>query len=201
MDTVEICPKDGGSRITVNFTDFDLAPGDSLFAFDGNIDSVRTSADMIGIGSGSGVGVSQFCSFDRIGDGIIDPTGEPNGKGWVTSSCSPSLNPSGCITFILATNGDNNKGAGWEAWVKCEERTIELGEVVIPDLQLTCADATFGTVTFDAPTVSFCGVDQTLPGDALVRTEVMNAQGDICHTSIRNAGGTCLLYTSDAADE
>ena len=66
MDTIEICPMDGSSRITVNFTDFDLAPGDSLFAFDGNIDSVRVNADMIGIGSGSGVGVSQFCSFDRL---------------------------------------------------------------------------------------------------------------------------------------
>jgi len=185
MDTIEICPMDGSSRITVNFTDFDLAPGDSLFAFDGNIDSVRANADMIGIGSGSGVGVSQFCSFDRL-DAAGD-AGTPNGKGWVTASCSPRLNPSGCITFILETNGDNNKGAGWEAWVTCEERTIEIGAVSIDDVRLTCTDATYAAgIEIPIPTVAFCGVDQPEIGNAAMNVVITNAIGETCHESVRN---------------
>jgi len=35
-DTVEICPKDRWHRVKVVFTDFDVAKGDTLFAFQGS---------------------------------------------------------------------------------------------------------------------------------------------------------------------
>ena len=40
--------------------------------------------------------------------------------GWVTSNCDPTINASGCLTFVFTTNGDNHKGSGWEAKITCE---------------------------------------------------------------------------------
>jgi len=171
MDTVQICPKDAKHRIKVTFTDFDIAELDTLYAFDGNIDSVRLVPERIGIGSGSGVGVSKFCSTE-IG------TGAKVGTGWVTSSCSPITNPSGCITFIFDTDGTNSKGAGWKAQVECEERTFKLGDVDIDDVALTCTDG-YGQVTVAAPPVLLCG-DTVRDGKGVVIAKLRSATGEVC---------------------
>ncbi len=76
--------------------------------------------------------------------------------GWVDASCSPSANPSGCLTFILRTNGDNKKGAGWDAWVDCQARDIELDVPNVGDFRLKC-DESFASVTLPFATVKACG--------------------------------------------
>ena len=136
-DTVSICPATSWEAITLNFTAFDLAEGDTLFAFDGNKEAVvaaiadinnaglnpymRDRARLIGIGSGSGVGVSK-------GFG-----------GWIGANCDPARNASGCLTFIFKTNGDNIKGKGWEAWASCASRTISLNAGINQDYQASCS--------------------------------------------------------------
>jgi len=82
-DTVEFCPKDQWHRVKVVFTDFDLAVDDTLLVFEGDIAAVRTSAATIGCGSGTGVGVANAFG------------------GWKDASCSPMINPTGCLTFVL----------------------------------------------------------------------------------------------------
>ena len=91
-----ICPNVKGQILSVTFRAFDLAQGDSLWIYDG-IDSSSAF-----IAKGGGNSISQI-----------------NG-GWVTSSCDPNINPSGCLTFVFKTNGDKRKGTGWEATVSCE---------------------------------------------------------------------------------
>jgi len=86
-DTVEFCPKDQWHRVKVVFTDFDLAVDDTLLVFEGDIAAVRTDAAAIGCGSGTGVGVANAFG------------------GWKDASCSPMINPTGCLTFVLKTNG------------------------------------------------------------------------------------------------
>jgi len=167
-DTIEFCPKDQWHRVKVAFTDFDLDDGDTLFAFDGNKKEVREKlailstttpdytnnrqslpaivvenytknrARLIGIGSGSGVGVHQAFG------------------GHIYASCSPWVNPSGCLTFILSTDNDNNKGAGWDAWVDCEERDIDFSTETVGDSRLKC-DETYASKTILAPYVFACG--------------------------------------------
>ncbi len=183
VDTVEICPMDPMNRIKVTFTDFDIAPGDTLFAFDGNIDSVRTSADMIGIGSGSGVGTSNFCTFDRA-------TGAKIGTAWITSSCSPLDNPSGCITFIFETDGLNSKGSGWVADVECEERSTVLGDITIPDVVLDCDRAT-AAFTIPAPQVIACG-EPILGPNNVVNFAVTNERGEECFSGTLSSNGSVV---------
>ena len=76
-----ICPTDQWKQISFNFSEFDLAAGDTLCVFDGK-DTLNNQ-----IAKWSGAGVSQ--------------TG-----GWISSDCSPTVNPSGCLTFLFKTNGD-----------------------------------------------------------------------------------------------
>ncbi len=92
---VTICPNITGQILTVAFQTFDVAAGDTLLVYDG-IDSTSTL-----IAKGSGNSISQF-----------------NG-GWVSSNCDPNVNATGCLTFAFTTNGDNNKGAGWDATINC----------------------------------------------------------------------------------
>ncbi|MEM6318065.1 MAG: T9SS type A sorting domain-containing protein [Bacteroidota bacterium] len=185
-DTVEICPKDAWSRVKVVFTDFDLAIGDTLCAFDGTrkdvrdklaivndptaSQSARDAARLIGIGSGTGVGVSKF----RIRPGV-NGTAPDTGAGWIDATCDPAVNPSGCLTFVFKTNGDNRKGKGFDAWVDCEERKIELSGANVTGVKLTC-DSAYANVTISAPTVKGCGSGIT---DS-VFARIKNQSGMIC---------------------
>ena len=174
-DTIQICGKDAWHTVRVVFTDFDLEEGDTLFAFDGDKVAVRAALDsiqnanlarnrdrarLIGLGSGSGVGVSKAFG------------------GWVDASCDPYLNPSGCMTFILKTDGDNLKGSGWEAWVDCQEKAITFPGATIPsDVQLTCENAPYDTMlTIGNPFVLSCTDTLMSPRDSLVVT-VKNEKG------------------------
>ena len=96
-----ICPNLTGQLLTVSFQALDLAVGDTLWVYEG-----KDTASAKLIAKGSGVSPSQI-----------------NGA-WVTSNCDPNINPSGCLTFVFTTNGDNKKGAGWEALISCELQGI-----------------------------------------------------------------------------
>ena len=159
-DTIEICPKDQQHRVEIIFKEFGLESGDSLFAFNGN-KAVLRSGSGAGIGAGSGAGVGVSKAFG----------------GWINASCDPKVNPSGCLTFIFKTDGDNSKGKGWDAWVDCVSRDIKLGPVLIPSRILTVDSAAYGHITIPAPVVVACG--DTLPtmSDS-VRLIVKNQLGD-----------------------
>lgn len=94
-DTVEICATQGSVNLV--FTEFGLAVGDTLFVFQGNLDSLRQT-ESPNLDYGTGVGV-----FKAFG-------------GWVFANC---LNNSGCLTFIFQTNGDNISNSGWKSWWDC----------------------------------------------------------------------------------
>ena len=159
-DTVEICPIDRWHRVQVVFTDFDLEAGDSLVAFDGSKDSVRQNAAVI-IGTGSGVGNAKAFG------------------GWVNANCNPKVNPTGCLTFILKTDGDNRKGRGWDAWVDCEERNITLEPIDLNGVKLTCADNPYATITIPAPKVNVCGTPLASADDRVI-VRVKNQHGIVC---------------------
>ncbi len=162
VDTVEICPEDRWHRVKVVFTAFDLEAGDSLVAFDGSKDSLRANNAPI-IGTGSGVG-----NANAFG-------------GWVNANCNPGVNPTGCLTFMLKTDGDNRKGNGWDAWVDCEERDITLAPLAITGVKLKCADDPYAMVTIPAPQVSLCGTPLTDDSDMVI-IRVKNQHGEICET-------------------
>lgn len=151
-DTIEFCPKDQWHRVKVVFTDFDIAAGDTLNYYQGNKAAVRLA--LTGTGSGVGTGTGS-------GVGIFTGTGTGTGVsrafgGWVDAFCSPVLNPSGCLTFILRTNGDNRKGAGWDAWVDCEERKLEVVSVNMRNYKLKCGE-TCKMIDIPPATFSACG--------------------------------------------
>ncbi|MEM6319684.1 MAG: T9SS type A sorting domain-containing protein [Bacteroidota bacterium] len=129
-DTITICPPDNSKRVYITFTDFEIAPGDTLYVYDA--DQIMPSRQ---VAKFSGAGVSA--------------TG-----GWIQSEC----NPSGCLTFEFVTNGDNAKGRGWESWVTCRDRNdLELTFPNIPNQALTCEE-TYALVTIAPPTpLSICG--------------------------------------------
>ncbi len=175
-DTIVFCAKDAWKTVKVVFNDFDLEEGDTLFAFDGNKAEVEAAfavladaaatgaakdrARLIGLGSGTGVGVSKAFG------------------GWINASCNPYLNKSGCLTFALKTDGDNNKGSGWDAWVDCGVRDISLaGEIVPADIQLTCENAPYDTlVNIKMPVALACTDTIRTPGDSIIVT-VKNEKG------------------------
>ena len=168
-DTVEICPEDRWHRVKVVFTDFDLEAGDSLIAFDGSKDSLRANNIPI-IGTGSGVG-----NANAFG-------------GWLNANCNPGVNPTGCLTFMLKTDGDNRKGNGWDAWVDCEERDITLAPLAITGVKLKCADDPYAMVTIPAPQVSLCGTPLTDDSDMVI-IRVKNQHGEICETQMLSNSG------------
>ena len=101
-----ICPVDQWHTVKLVFNDFDLAPGDQLIVHEGQ-DIIATDP----IATWTGTGVSQ--------------TG-----GWIAANCDPGVNPSGCLTFNFMTNGDNQKGTGWNATATCVDRGIELSATI-----------------------------------------------------------------------
>lgn len=129
-DTITLCPEGRNKRVYLTFTAFEIAPGDTLYVYDADsLPSTRLTAKF------SGAGVSS--------------TG-----GWVRSEC----NPSGCLTFEFVTNGDNNKGIGWETWVRCEDQAVnDLVCPAIPDRSLTCGEP-YAVIPITAPaSLPLCG--------------------------------------------
>ena len=114
-DTLTICSPNNSKRIGITFTEFEVAPGDTLFVYDA--DNIRADRQVAAF---SGVGVSA--------------TG-----GWINSECDPS----GCLTFEFVTNGDNIKGLGWESWVTCLDELEEIALVcpAIASTSLECDEA------------------------------------------------------------
>ena len=143
-----ICPIDPWHHVKVVFSEFDLAIGDTLFVYEGR----DTFGSLLAKWSGSGVSVT---------------------GGWIDASCSPSVNPSGCLTFNFKTNGDHNKGSGWEAWVGCAEDGIDIQAPTIANNKIDCGQG-IASIDFGAPSISGC--DATTD----VSFSLINQQGDTC---------------------
>lgn len=157
IDTVEICPTDYQHYVQVLFTSFDIEPnGDKLEVYQGDLAAVRL-----------GLGVHNMA------------TGAQAFGGFVIADCNPIVNPSGCLTFIFRTDGDTEKGSGWDANVDCVMREIELENVTIPSINLNCQDDPFTDITIPTPAITACG------------TLLTDAGGDVLY-HIKDAAGTIL---------
>ena len=169
IDTTEICPTNAWSRVTVKFVNtFDIESMDFLEVYDGNQGAVDDASAAL-IDAGTGQGVSQI-----------------NG-GWVTASCSLIDNPSGCLTFILRTDGLNSKGSGWDGWATCEERAAVITPGSIPNTTLTCTNiadigAASTMVTIPAPEVTLCGL--AAGAEDAVTAVITNQQGGQCVSQV-----------------
>ena len=131
-DTYIFCPQDRWKVLQFNFSEFNVAMGDTLYVYDG----INNNAPLAG--KFSGTGVSQ--------------TG-----GWVASNCDPLINASGCLTFEFRTNNDNNKGTGWNGSFDCTERNIKIAQQDDLTSKLACAN-TFQTFTIRPATITAaCG--------------------------------------------
>ena len=130
---ITFCPQDRSQRLGVLFREFDLLPGDTLFAYDGT----NTNAPLIGKASGQGIeaafGGAVFVSFNR------------------------NDNISSCITFSFQTNGDRESGTGWVADVKCAERNAEFVPPIIPSQQLVCGAESIDIPIPAAELIAECG--------------------------------------------
>ncbi len=161
-----ICPNSTERYLNVSFSHFDLDEGDTLYAFSGQ----DTTGQMIAKGSGRGV---QFF----------------NG-GWVASNCDQALNATGCLTFQFKTNGNNSKGAGWDAWVKCESRPLSISPPDNQFLKLEC-DELKHSVTIKAGAIN---ANCILANDTL-RVEIINAKGTVCKDTCLRADSTFVIDT------
>ncbi|NJK83141.1 MAG: hypothetical protein HC912_04285 [Saprospiraceae bacterium] len=102
-DIATICPTTASSSvIRIEFTQFDVAPGDQLLAYDG----INTSAPLFSATAPAGTGVGASVSNSP-------------GGGNIQASC---FNRSGCITLALTVNGDRIRGAGFRGRVTCSPR-------------------------------------------------------------------------------
>jgi len=162
-DVLVICPSDATSFLRTAFTRFDLEEGDTLTAYDGR----DLSSPLID--SGSGVGIFQM-----------------NG-GWVSSNCDKSINPSGCLTFQFKTDGDDAKGAGWEAWITCEDGDISIMPPTNQFIALSCEEYTADVVVTAGKIVSECAVD-----DSLV-VQVSNYLGTVCEQRCIRADSSFMI--------
>lgn len=103
-DILTFCPENPASQsVRIRFQSFDVAPGDQLRAFDGQ-DTLANQFTTSSQGSGTGASLAD----------------SPGGGNGVKASCD---NLSGCVTFAFYRNGDQTKGAGWEATVECANKT------------------------------------------------------------------------------
>ncbi len=157
-DTLQFCGTDPWHKVLATFNRFDLAVGDTLFVYDGDITAIHGMAS-VKIDTLTGTGVSNA-----------------NG-GWVSASCSPSKNPSGCLTFIFKTNGDNAKGTGWEAWMECTPSNFSL-EAVVENAKFNCGDLT-AWVGIPVPTFAGDCTGESFENDSICLI-VRKQNGDIC---------------------
>ena len=152
-DTLSICPQNQSQRVRVNFLDFDLAVGDSLFVYDGKIPSDQNFS-----GSGTDVGISNAFG------------------GWFYAHCTPDSNATGCVSFIFQTNGDGLASAGFKANVQCEDRGFQIQRPNISSGTTTC-DLPYKLVTIPAAAVS-SSCTNVFNDTTLVR--IKNSDGIIC---------------------
>jgi len=153
-DTMSICPQNQKQRVRVNFLAFDLAAGDSLFAYDGRIPS---SLNFIGRSSG---------------------TGASNAFGsWVKAHCTPDSNQTGCLSFVFKTNGDNLASAGFKATAGCEERNFQLQAPSINNVSTINCSHPYQIITIPAALVT-TNCDTVYNDTTYVR--IKNTQGQIC---------------------
>ena len=169
-DTVAFCPQDQWHRVQVIFTKFELAPNDVLTVFQGDIASLN---------DGNNTG-NMFAT--ATGAGVANAFG-----GWVDANCRPNDNatgnPSGCLTFVFTTTADNFKGTGWEAWVGCADRGIEI-DATIDNAKLNCPD-TLATLRLPAPEFT-ASCDQGL-GFQPYKVELRNSSNDLCYSDTIDA--------------
>jgi len=165
-NVVVICPSDSSRFLRASFSNFDLAIGDTLFAFNGK-DTMSTL-----IASGTGFGNFQF-----------------NG-GWVGSSCDKAANSSGCLTFQFKTNGDDIKSSGWEAWITCETGNVSMTPPSNQFLSLDCDELKAAVTITAANTDAACG----LLNDSLL-VQIFNAKGSLCKDTCIRADSSFVIDT------
>jgi len=87
----KFCPTDASTQLVkIAFTDFDLAPGDTLAIFQGcGVDGAVEQAPFYGGGASASTALS---------------------SSWFIADCATL---DGCLTVVYAPNGDNNKGTGF----------------------------------------------------------------------------------------
>lgn len=167
-DSIILCPSTSGRQVKVNFTRFDVASGDRLLVYEGDISKNPTTSFQ----SASGVGASSAFG------------------GWVQADCDPSINPTGCLTFVLETNGDNGKGIGWEAGVTCEGSGIAIqcpANILVSD---DCNNLDgMVSVTIPKPTFTTCG---GTANDMVILTSSCSA---ITGGTVLADGGTLGTFT------
>ncbi|MEM6319685.1 MAG: hypothetical protein AAF960_18575 [Bacteroidota bacterium] len=161
-----ICPQDTSRFLRFNFSLFDLEAGDTLAVYDGpNVLSPF-------IGSGSGAGNFQM-----------------NG-GWVASNCDKTQNSSGCLTFVFKTDGDNAKGAGWEAWVTCEDDNLRIMPPANQFQTLACDDFKTPITVTAGNLITSCG----LASDTLL-VQIFNNRGTLCKDTCIRADSSFVIDT------
>jgi len=167
-DSVVICPNSAGRQVKVSFSSFDVASGDLLSVYDGNF--LEDSSPFIDNASGTGA---------SRGFG-----------GWVAANCDTDSNPSGCLSFIFETNGDNNKGNGWQASVTCESSStqVECPRNITVTEDCSSADGMV-TVTIMKPTFSTCG------GSSFAMVELSSSCSSIPSSNVIADGGVYGTYT------
>lgn len=162
-----ICPPDSSRFLVATFSRFDLHTSDSLIVYDG----IGTNGPIVGTGTGRG-------NFNING-------------GWVGSNCDKAMNPSGCLTFQFKTNGDNQKGAGFEAWVTCEQGILNVKSPDNQFISLKCANfKSPATVSAGSVVANGCSV-----ANDSIFVEVFNGKGTLCQDTCLAPNGT---FTTNA---
>ncbi len=171
-DTLTLCPQNQWQTVKVTFEKFDVSNKDLLSVHNGNLAALRSYTAPL-IGSASGYGAS--AAFGA----------------WVQASCDPGINPSGCLTFTFKTNGDYNKGTGWDGWVSCESRDIQLQAPNI-NSQVWCGEY-FDVLTIGGPTIT-TNCNAAIDDETMV--EVYNANGSTCiSTTVSKSKGKTVTQT------
>ncbi len=166
-DTIILCPSSANAQIKATFSSFDMASGDFLNVYDGDLlknpGASKTAA--------SGNGVSKAFG------------------GWIQANCDPNVNPTGCLTFEIETNGNNSKGTGWQAKISCESSDVAIQCAA----NISAVDDCFSlngqvTVSIPLPTFSVCG-----SGGAMVN--ITSSCSIIPDQTVSANGGTLGTYT------
>lgn len=135
---IVVCPDNPDLQVVqIMFTRFDVAPKDTLFAYDGlAANAPRFTAVTSGSGSGPSVADSP-------------------GGGMVTATCENG----GCIRLVFKQTKDGEKGAGWKAEVSCSRVTSSNIDAADPETIFILADCQTGLaeVPITAPTYMVCG--------------------------------------------
>ena len=132
------CPTDPNKELVkVAVTMFDVAPGDTLTIYEG-------------------CGITNTIVARTYGGGASAATALPSS--WFLADCDSD---DGCLTFVFAPNGDNNKGRGIDLAMSCEDRPTEVTcpvDTTIPgicDLNHTKSVAAIYTIPKPTATCSY----------------------------------------------